>query len=62
METIQKGKQTNKQTSGGGMCGGADAGGGAELHSRQSPVCNVYVSEYTEELWRCIREGAEFDM
>src|SRR6266436_9768349 len=41
METIQKGKQTNKQTSRGSMCRGADAGGGVELHSMQSPVCNT---------------------
>src|SRR5258707_14404105 len=54
-----KGKQTNKQTSRGGMCRGTDAGGGAELHSMQSPICNV--SEYTEELQRCIGEGMEFD-
>src|SRR6266436_2940660 len=52
MCTRDKGKQTNKQTSGGGMCGGADAGGGAELHSMQSLIRNV--SEYMEELWRCI--------
>src|SRR5260221_12665035 len=57
METIQKGKQTNKQTSGGGMCGGADAGGSAELHNMQSPVCNA--SEYVEELQRCIRDALE---
>src|SRR5258707_15500853 len=54
-----KGKQTNKQTSGGGTCGGAEAGGGVELHSMWSPICNA--SEYAEELWRCIREGMEFD-
>ncbi len=52
METIQKGKQTNKQTSRGSTCGGADAGGGAELHSMQSLIHNA--SEYMEELWRCI--------
>src|SRR5258708_6185170 len=46
-----KGKQTNKQTSVGGMCAGVDAGGGAELHSMWSPICNV--SEYMEELRRC---------
>jgi len=46
-----KGKQTNKQTSRGSTCGGADAGGGAELHSMQSLICNV--SEYMEELRRC---------
>ena len=57
-----KGKQTNKQTSGGSMCGGADAGGGAELCSMQSPICNA--SEYVEELWRCfgeLGEGTEFN-
>ena len=70
METIQKGKQTNKQAthapvtkvnkqtnkqiSRGGMCRGADAGGGVELHNMWSPICNV--SEYMEELWRCIRK------
>src|SRR5258705_11219843 len=47
-----KGKQTNKQTSGGGTCRGADAGGGAELHIMWSLICNV--SEYAEELQRCI--------
>ena len=73
METIQKGKQTNKQTtyvpvtkvnkqtnkqtSGGSTCGGVDAGGGAELHNMWSPICNV--SEYMEELQRCIRDASE---
>jgi len=57
-ETIQKGKQTNKQTSGGSMCGGADAGGGAELCSMRSLVCNA--SEYVEELQRCI--GKEWSL
>src|SRR5258708_37255255 len=57
METIWKGKQTNKQTSRGGMCGGADAGGSAELHSMQSLVHNT--SEYVEELWRCIGDALE---
>src|SRR5258708_525122 len=57
METIWKGKQTNKQTSRGGMCRGVDAGGGAGLHSMWSPVCNA--SEYMEELWRCIRDALE---
>src|SRR5260221_14636817 len=52
-----KGKQTNKQTSGGGICGGVDAGGGAELHSMQSPICNV--SEYVEELQRCFGDASE---
>src|SRR6266436_2027402 len=52
-----KGKQTNKQTSRGGMCGGVDAGGGAELCNMQSPICNV--SEYVEELWRCITDALE---
>src|SRR5258708_39599793 len=50
-------KQTNKQTSGGSMCGGTDAGDGAELHSMQSPICNA--SEYTEELWRCFGDALE---
>src|SRR5258708_14223437 len=54
-----KGKQTNKQTSGGGTCGGADAGGGAELCSMQSLIHNA--SEYAEELRGCIGEGVEFD-
>ena len=45
--------ETNKQTNKwGGMCGGTDAGGSVELHSMWSPVCNV--SEYAEELQRCI--------
>ncbi len=57
METIQKGKKTNKQTSGGGMCRGMDAGGGVELHSMQSLICNA--SEYAEELQRCIRDALE---
>ncbi len=52
-----KGKQTNKQTSGGSTCRGADAGGGAELHNMQSPICNA--SEYTEELLRCIGDVSE---
>src|SRR5258708_34272283 len=76
METIWKGKQTNKQTtqatvtkvnkqtnkqtSGGSMCRGVDAGGSVELHSMQSPICNA--SEYTEVLQRCIGEGMEFNM
>ena len=47
--------ETNKQTSGGGTCGGMDAGGGVELHSMWSPVHNA--SEYAEELWRCIRKA-----
>src|SRR6266436_6295071 len=57
METIWKGKQTNKQTSGGGMCGGTDAGGSVELHNMWSPIHNV--SEYAEELQRCIRDVSE---
>src|SRR5258707_15474311 len=57
METIWKRKQTNKQTSGGGICRGMDAGGGAELHNMQSPIHNA--SEYMEELWRCIRDALE---
>src|SRR5260221_10241151 len=56
MCTSNKGKQTNKQqTSRGSMCGGVDAGGGVELHSMWSPICNA--SEYVEELQRCIGEG-----
>src|SRR5258708_39421763 len=39
------------------MCGGTDAGGGAELHNMQSPIRNA--SEYTEELWRCIGDVLE---
>src|SRR5260221_7544243 len=46
-----KGKQTN----GGGMCRGADAGGSVELPNRQSLICNA--SEYMEELQRCIRKA-----
>ena len=49
------------------MCGGADAGGSVELHSMRSPIHNV--SEYVEELQRCIgdalemhQKSAEFDM
>src|SRR6266436_8295866 len=57
MCTSDKGKQTNKQTSGGGMCGGMDAGGDAELCNMWSPICNV--SEYVEELRRCIRDALE---
>src|SRR5258706_5300555 len=49
-----KGKQTNKQISGGGTCRGMDAGGSAELHNMQSLICNA--SEYMEELQRCIRK------
>src|SRR5258708_21724703 len=45
-------RETNKQTSRGSMCKGTDAGGGVGLQSMWSPVCNV--SEYAEELWRCI--------
>ena len=41
MCTSDKGKQTNKQTSGGGTCRGADAGGGAELHNMWSPIHRV---------------------
>src|SRR5260370_36902394 len=52
MCTSDKGKQTNKQTSRGGMCRGTDAGGGAELCNMWSPICNA--SEYMEELQRCI--------
>src|SRR5260221_12350380 len=57
MCTSDKGKQTNRQISGGGMCRGTDAGGSVELHNMQSPICNV--SEYAEELWRCIRDALE---
>ena len=39
------------------MCRGTDAGGSAELHNMQSPICNV--SEYTEELQRCIGDVLE---
>jgi len=39
------------------MCRGMDAGGGAELHSMWSLVCNT--SEYVEELRRCIRDASE---
>src|SRR5260370_6473332 len=60
MCTSNKGKQTNKQTSRGSMCRGTDAGGGAELHSMQSLIHSA--SEYVEELQRCIRESAEFNM
>src|SRR5258708_2443798 len=49
--------ETNKQTSGGGTCGGADAGGSVELHNMQSLIHNA--SEYTEELWRCIGDVLE---
>src|SRR5258708_4874897 len=55
--TSNKGKQINKQTSGGSMCGGADAGGGAELRSMWSLICNA--SEYMEELWRCFGDALE---
>src|SRR5258708_37199425 len=57
MCTGDKGKQTNKQISGGGMCGGMDAGGNAELCNMRSPIRNV--SEYVEELQRCIRDASE---
>src|SRR5258708_31585127 len=49
--------ETNKQTSRGSMCGGVDAGGGAELCNMWSPIHNV--SEYMEELQRCIRDVLE---
>src|SRR5258705_11843827 len=52
-----KGKQTNKQTSGGGTCGGTDAGGDVELHNMQSLIHNA--SEYAEELQRCIGDASE---
>src|SRR5258708_25719904 len=57
MCTSDKGKQTNRQISGGGMCRGVDAGGSAELHNMWSPICNA--SEYVEELQRCIRDASE---
>src|SRR6266446_2952845 len=57
MEAIWKGKQTNKQTSRGGMCGGVDAGGSVELCNMWSPIHNA--SEYMEELWRCIGDALE---
>src|SRR5258708_26986750 len=49
--------ETNKQTSRGGTCRGADAGGSAELCNMQSPIHNA--SEYMEELRRCIRDASE---
>src|SRR5260221_10056502 len=49
--------ETNKQTNKWGSCGGVDAGGGAELHSMWSLICNA--SEYAEELQRCIRDALE---
>ena len=52
-----KGKQTNKQTSRGGTCGGADAGGDAELRNMWSLIRNA--SEYMEELQRCIGDASE---
>src|SRR5258705_4617543 len=55
--TGDKGKQTNKQTSRGSMCGGMDAGGDAELRNMRSPICNA--SEYMEELQRCIGDALE---
>src|SRR5258708_2448735 len=55
--TGDKGKQTNKQTSRGSLCGGIDAGGGVELHNMWSLICNA--SEYVEELQRCIRDALE---
>jgi len=39
------------------MCRGTDAGGSAELHSMQSLIHNV--SEYAEELQRCIGDASE---
>ena len=39
------------------MCGGADAGGGAELCNMWSPIHNA--SEYAEELQRCIGDASE---
>src|SRR6266436_5140463 len=55
--TSDKGKQTNKQTSGGGMCRGTDAGGSAELCNMWSLIHNA--SEYAEELQRCIGDASE---
>src|SRR5260370_33422709 len=55
--TGDKGKQTDKQTSGGGTCRGADAGGSVELHNMQGLIHNV--SEYTEELQRCFGDASE---
>src|SRR5258707_15883558 len=52
-----KGKQTNKQTSRGSTCGGTDAGGGAELHSMWSLIHNA--SEYMEELQSCFGDASE---
>src|SRR5258708_9412501 len=49
--------ETNKQTSGGGTCRGMDAGGSVELCSMWSLIHNV--SEYVEELQRCIRDASE---
>ncbi len=39
------------------MCRGVDAGGSVELCNMQSLICNV--SEYVEELWRCIGDVSE---
>ena len=39
------------------MCGGVDAGGGAELCSMWSLIHNA--SEYVEELQRCFRGASE---
>ncbi len=38
------------------MCRGTDAGGGVELCNMQSLIHNV--SEYAEELRRCIRDAS----
>ena len=57
MCTGDKGKQTNKQTSRGSTCGGVDAGGDAELCNMRSLIHNV--SEYMEELQRCIGDVLE---
>src|SRR5258708_10427605 len=51
-----KGKQTNQQAED-GICRGADAGGSVELCNMWSLICNV--SEYVEELWRCIGDALE---
>src|SRR5260221_14499465 len=49
--------ETNKQTSRGSTCRGTDAGGSVELHNMWSLIHNV--SEYAEELWRCIGDALE---
>src|SRR5260221_9061608 len=51
-----EGETTNKQISRGSMCRGMDAGGGVELCNMRSLIHNV--SEYVEELWRCIGDAS----